>query len=155
MQGAACDVHRNKYSRRAACTVRRSLRAHDTPDKCTSSTDEGASVPTVLRTARTMSLIGNYCADGANKGHCGQAAARTGTSSADWGTAHACDWRSGYSPCRLRRVSDAHIAAVRVILYATIFSVLVRSAARQANGPMRCRDNTLASVRQTLPSPQE
>ena len=52
--------------------------------------------------------------------------------------------------------SDAHraltiplIAAVRVILNA-IFSVSVRSAARQANGTMRCRDNALA--RQTLPT---
>ena len=28
--------------------------------------------------------------DGTNKGHLGEAAARTGTSSADWGTTHAC-----------------------------------------------------------------
>ena len=29
------------------------------------------------------------CTDGAKKGHCGEAAARTGTTTADWGTAHA------------------------------------------------------------------
>ena len=57
MRRAVNDVQRNTYSRQAAFTVRRSPRAQDTPDRCTSSTDEGASVPTVLRTARTMPWV--------------------------------------------------------------------------------------------------
>ena len=60
--------------------------------------------------------------------------ARTGRSSHS--SKQACTAERPHCLRRLRRVSDALIAAVRVILYATIFSVSVRSGARQANG--RC-----------------
>ncbi len=136
MRRAVHDVQRTKYSRRAAWNVRLAryprqvYEQHRRGRECAHRAENGAD-----------EVVDSSCTDGANKGHCGEAAARTGTTSADWGTTHACDWRSGYSPCR-QLVRERVLE--RVILCA-IFSVSVRSAARQENSPMRCRDNALVN----------
>jgi hypothetical protein len=67
-------------------------RAHDIPEQSTSNTDEGCECANRAENGADDAVDGT---DGANKGHCGEAKAAT-----DWGTTHACHWRSGCSPCR-------------------------------------------------------